>query len=89
MAGRNKANRRDAENAEGVTVKVGNGLATNESEISLVPSYTLRADNPIAIFQMICIARIAKDMHAPAEKVAELEALVREFELYEEAHRDV
>ncbi len=52
-----------------------------------VPSLTLRADRRFDILAMVAILRMARERKLPAEKLAPLEAKVRDFEFYEEAHR--
>lgn len=54
------------------------------------PTYTLRADRRFDLLAMVTIVSLAaagREVGAtPAEKLAELKAKLREFELYEEKH---
>jgi hypothetical protein len=51
------------------------------------PTYTLRADELFGLRAMIAIAAAGHLWGATEEKLRELEVAVREFELFEAAHR--
>ena len=51
------------------------------------PTYTLSADSRFDVLALIGVLRVAREWGAYPEKIAELERVVREFELYEEKWR--
>jgi hypothetical protein len=65
-------------------------LGTQKEESNMVempaavPTYTLRADRKSDMLAMIAVLRMGREFGV--ENLAELEATVREFELYEEKY---
>ncbi len=62
------------------------GVRSQKAKTVEVPTYTLRADRRFDILAMVTIVSMAEAGEAPAEKLAELRAKMREFELYEEKY---
>lgn len=56
-------------------------------EVETCPAYTLRADRRFDILALVGIVRMAREGGAPRDKLDELEAAMRQFELYEERQR--
>ena len=52
-----------------------------------VPTYTLHADTGFGMLGMLALHRLAQDWGGPAELRREVEGVMREFEMWEEAHR--
>jgi hypothetical protein len=50
------------------------------------PTYTLFADDRFGVLGLIALMRLAREWHAGPDLVRELEAKVRQFELYAETH---
>ena len=52
-----------------------------------VPTLTLSADNHFDLLALIQVVRSARTGELKSDRLRELESKLREFELYEEAHR--
>ena len=73
-----------------VAVVVAQQAPEEALEITVVtgPTYTIHADTRWGMLAMIWLHRLVMEWDAAAELRREIAAKMREFELWEEAHRD-
>lgn len=62
------------------------GCATETGQ-EACPTYEIRADTGFGMLGMLALHRLAQDWGGPPDLRREVERVMREFELWEEAHR--
>lgn len=64
----------------------GNAVRTQAAEAK-VPTYILSADRKGDVFGLVALRRRLNGARAPQDEISAMDELLREFELYEQAHR--